>query len=241
MTKFLKGMQFLAAILVIAFVAVVTAHLMGATGVVLAAAFIGWPNAQVGGIPQKRDSSARVAFGLTREFCLSWAKATTDGNGTIYFLAEIPSDAIITSLLLNNDALSGASSADLGLYKIDKSLSNLGTVSQTASDYYAGCSVAGLPNSTPVDAGAIFMSAVDISAGKANGSEQNGLANLDAQTITSLGATTKGMLGFGLKVWELLGFTDPKWKDDSYVIGLRLNTAGSAAGNLVLRGRWVQG
>lgn len=241
MTKFLQGAKFLMAILVVAFVAVVTAHLMGATGVVLAAAFIGWPNAQVGGVPQKRDSAARVAAGLVREFCQSWAKATTDGNGTIYFIAEIPSDAIVTSLLLNNDALTGATSADLGLYKIDKSLSNLGTVSSTASDYYAGCSVAGLPNSTPVDAGAIFMSAVDISGGKANGSEQNGLANIDVQTITTLGATTNGKLNFGKKVWELLGFTDPKWKDDSYAIGLRLNTAGSAAGNLVLRGRWIQG
>jgi hypothetical protein len=205
------------------------------------AAFIGWPNAQVGGTPQKRDSAARVAGGMYRAFVQSWTKATTDGNGTIYFLAEIPSDAILASLLLNNDALTGASSADLGIFKIDKSLSNLGTVSATAGDYFAGASATGLPNSTPVDAGAILMSAVDISAGKANGSEQNGLANIDVQTVSTLGATTAGKLNFGKKVWELLGFTDPKWKDDSYAIGLRLNTAGSAAGNLVIRGAWVQG
>lgn len=204
------------------------------------AAFIGWVDANVGGLPQKRSSAALVAGGMTREFGQAWTKATTDGNGTIYFIAEIPSDAIMYSLLLNNDALTGASSADLGLYKIDKSLSNLGTVSQTAADYNAGCSVAGLPNSTPVDAGAIYMSAVDISSGKANGSEQNGLANIDVQTVTTLGATTNGKLNFEKKTWELLGFTDPKWKDDSYVVGLRLNTAGSAAGNLLVRGRFVQ-
>lgn len=240
MTKFLQGAKFLMAILVVAFVAVVTAHLMGVAGVVLAAAFIGWADPNVGAIPQKRNSPARVAFGLSREFCQSWAKATTDGNGTIYFIAEIPSDAILTSLLLNNDALAGATSADLGIYKIDKSLSNLGTVSSTAADYFAGASATGLENSTPVDAGAVLMSAQDISAGNANGSEKNGLSNIDVQTVTTKGAATNGKLNFGKKVWELLGFTDPKWKDDSYAIGLRLNTAGSAAGNLVLRGRWVQ-
>lgn len=205
------------------------------------AAFIGWVDANVGAVPQKRSSPALVSGSTVREFVQAWTKATTDGNGTIYFLVELPSDAIITSLLLNNDALAGCTSVDLGLYKIDKSLSNLGTVSQTAADYNAGCSVAGLPNSTPVDAGAIFMSAVDINAGKANGSEQNGLNNIDVQTVTSLGATTYGKLNLERKLWELLGFTDPKWKDDSYVLGMRLNTAGSAAGNLVIRGRAVQG
>lgn len=204
------------------------------------AAFIGWADANVGAVPQKRSSPALVAGGQCREFGQAWTKATTDGNGTIYFIATIPSDGIIYSLLLNNDALAGATSADLGVFKLDKSLSNLGAVSQTVGDYFAGCSVAGLPNSTPVDAGAIFMSAQDISAGNANGSDKNGMSNVSVQTVTTLGATTNGLLNFEKKIWELLGFTDPKWKDDSYIIGLRLNTAGSAAGNLVVRGRFVQ-
>ncbi len=50
-----------------------------------------------------------------------------------------------------------------------------------------------------------------------------------------------GMLNFGTKLWQLLGFTDPKWKSDNYVLGCRLNTAGSAAGNIVVRGRYIQG
>lgn len=205
------------------------------------AAFIGWADANVGASPQKRGSPALVAGGMVRAFVQAWTKATTDGDGTIYFLVELPSDAIVTSLLLNNDALAGCTSADLGLYKIDKSLGNLnGAASTTAADYHAGCSTTGLPNSTPVGAGAIFMSAVDINAGKANGSEQNGLNNIDVQTVTTLGATTNGKLNFEKKLWELLGFTDPKWKEDSYALGMRLNTAGSAAGNLAVRGIFVQ-
>lgn len=228
-------------LLVAALVMVAAGHLFGSVhGAILAAAFIGWADANVGAVPQKRGSPALVAGSTVREFVQSWTKATTDGNGTIYFLVELASDGIMTSLLLNNDALAGATSADLGVYKIDKSLSNLGTVSQTAADYFAGCSVAGFPNSTPVDAGAIFMSAQDINAGNANGSEKNGLSNIDVQTVTTLGAATNGKLNFEKKIWELLGFTDPKWKDDSYALGLRLNTAGSAAGNLVVRGRYVQ-
>jgi hypothetical protein len=204
-------------------------------------AFIGWIDASVGGLPQKRGEAGLAAGGFAREFCQSWAKKTTDGNGTIYFITSIPSDAIITYLAYYQDAIANLTSQDFGLYKGDKSLSNLGTVSQTAGDYYAGASVAGLPNSTPVDAGAIFASAVDTHSGYAQGSELNVLSNIVIQTITTLGAATNGFLNYELKIWALLGFTDPKWKDDSYVIGSRLNTAGANAGNMVLRGRWIQG
>lgn len=204
------------------------------------AATIGWVDANVGATPQKRSSPALVAGGLSRESVQAWAKVAGDGNGTIYFLNELPSDAIIVSALLNNDALTGATSADFGLYKIDKGLTNLGGPSTTTGDYTAGASVAGTPNSTPVDAGAIYMSAQDISAGFAIASEKNLMSNITAQTVTTLGAAARGILALELKLWELLGFTDPKWKEDSYVLGLRLNTAGSAAGNLATRVHWVQ-
>ena len=204
-------------------------------------ALIGWIDANVGATPQKRGQPGLCAGGLERGFVQTWTKATTDGDGTIYFVAEIPSDALITSLLLNNIATSGMTSLDIGLFKIDPTLPNLGGPSATATKYYAGCSVAGLPNSTPVDAGAIFVSALDANGGYLQGSEYNALSYIATQTISTLGATTVGLSNYSKKIWELLGFSDPKWKDDSYAIGLRLNTAGSAAGKFVLRGRWIQG
>ena len=204
-------------------------------------AFIGWVDANVAATPQKRGQPGLCAGGMERGFVQSWTKKTTDADGTIYFVSEVPSDALITSLLFFQDAIAGLTSLDVGLFKIDPGLSNLGGASQTAAAYYAGASVAGLPNSTPVDAGAIFVSGLDSHLGYAQGSEYNALSYIATETVTTLGATTNGLLNYGLKVWELLGFTDPKWKEDSYAIGVRLNTAGAAAGNLVLRGRWIQG
>lgn len=205
------------------------------------AAFIGWIDASVGALPQKRGEPGLAAGGHVFEFAQSWAKKTTDGNSSIYFITQIPSDAILTSLLFNMDAIANLTSQSFGIFKGDKSLSNLGTVSATAADYYAGASTTGLPNSTPVDASAILMAATDTHGGYALGSELNAMSAVSVQTITTLGATTNGLLNLGLKVWQLLGFTDPKWKEDSYLIGSLLTTAGSNAGNMALRGRWIQG
>lgn len=215
-------------------------------GMLLATAFIGWPDTNVGGQPQKRGAPGLVAGGLFRGFMQSWTKKTTDGNGTIYFLQSIPADAVIKSISLYNDALSGATSADCGLYKLDPSQQAAG-VDQTAADYNAGYPTNGLPSGTNayVDAGAIFASAVDIHSGNAQGSPLNFLSNIVVQTVTTLGGTTNGFLNYELKIWQLLGNpgTDIsyKFKEDSYAIGLRLNTAGSATGNLVLFGDWIQG
>ena len=60
------------------------------------AAFIGWADGNVGALPQKRGEAGVAAGGRFFKGVQSWAKKSTDGNGTIYFLAEIPSDAIIT-------------------------------------------------------------------------------------------------------------------------------------------------
>lgn len=218
-------------------------HFAGVHGAILAAAFIGWVDPNVGNLPQKRGEPGIAAGGLVREFWQSWTKKTTDGNGTIYFLSEIMSDALIASLDLYNDALAGCTSVDFGIFEIDRSLSNLGTVDQTAADYYAGSPVGGIPTVAlpKIDAGAIFASAVDIHLTNAQGAPLNVLSNIVLQTITTQGSAASGFLAYGMKLWQLLGFTDPKWKSDSYAIGMRLNTAGSAAGNLALKGRYIQG
>jgi hypothetical protein len=203
------------------------------------AAFIGWVDPNVGGTPVKRGQASIVAGGTFRKFAQSWTKATTDGNGTIYGLVEIPADGVLESLKLMNDALSGATSADFGLYE----LTTCAPGSTAAVN--AGSGTGTIPTQSQVDAGAILMSAADISAGHAvtapldilNGAS----SNLSAETVTSLGGTAKGLLVWGMKVWQLLGFTDPKWKSDSYLLGMRLNTAGSATGNLAIVGGFIEG
>lgn len=210
------------------------------------AAFIGWVDASVGALPQKRGEAGVATGGHLRKGVQTWAKKTTDGNGTIYFLAEIASDAIITEIKLWNDALTGASSADVGIFEIDPGLSNLGGASSTTGNYLAGSPAGGVPVTVAapkVDAGAIFMSAKDISGGFALTAAYDVLfganANIGTQTVTA--ASNPGLLILDYKLWALLGFTDPKWKSDSYALGLRLNTAGSAAGNLAVAYSYIQG
>lgn len=207
------------------------------------AAFIGWIDSFVGGTPIKVGKQGVVMGAIVDGFTQAWTKKTTDANGTIYFIAEINADAIIFDLKLYNDALSGATSADIGLFLVDPGLPSGGGPSATVANYYAGYPTSGTPSGTNalVDAGNIFMTATDISAGSAEGSARDALANLVVQTITTLGATTNGFLNYSKKIWELLGMTDPKWASAKYAIGLRLNTAGAATGNLVLRGQWIEG
>ncbi len=206
------------------------------------AALIGWVDGNVGAVPQKRGKVGIAAGGFFRKSITAWAKATTDGDGTLYFITEVPSDAIMSSMKFNADAITGLSSASFGLFKIDPSFPAGGGPSTTLTKYYAGAATdATKPNGTPTDASAIFMALTNIAGGYAEGSELNAMSALVTQTITTLGATTNGFLNYGKKVWELLGFTDPKWKEDSYAIGLYVATAGSAAGNLVLKADWIQG
>ncbi len=205
------------------------------------AALIGWADGNVGAVPQKRGKVGIAAGGLYRKAIVAWAKATTDGDGTLYFLTEVPSDAIMAKMQFNCDALTGLTSASFGLFKIDPSFPAAGGPNTTITNYRAGASTTGTPNSTPVDASAIFMALTNVSGGYAEGSELNAMSALVVQTITTLGAATNGFLNYGKKVWELLGFTDPKWKEDSYAIGMYCATAGSAAGNLVLKAEWIQG
>jgi hypothetical protein len=206
-------------------------------------AFIGWVSAQVGGTPIKVGYAGQVMGANMCAFVQSWTKKTTDGNGTIYFLNTINNDALMHSLKFNSDALSGCTSVDCGLFNVDPSLPEGGGPNQTAATYYTGYPTSGTPSGTNafVDAGAIFMSAVSFASGFAEGSEQDGLSNINVQTTSNLGGATLGFLNYGYKIWQLLGTPDPKWIPAKLAIGVRLNTAGSATGNLVIRGTYVEG
>jgi len=72
----------------------------------------------------------------------------------------------------------------------------------------------------------ILMAAHDINAGAAIGSEINGLHDMGVENI-------------GKQVFELLGKTADT-REDSYVLALTLNTAGSAAGTISVRGLFIQ-
>jgi hypothetical protein len=206
-------------------------------------AFIGWVDPNVGGTPIKVGKQGVVMGANMCGFVESWSKLATDANGSIYFITTINADALIHSLKLNQTAIANLTSLDIGLYNTDPALSTEGGPSQTAAAYYAGSPVSGTPSGANalVDAGAIFVSALDSHLGYAEGSEYDALSNLVIQTVTTLGAATNGFLNYSKKIWELLGFTDPKWAANKYTIGVRLNAAGANTGNFVLRGTYVEG
>lgn len=169
-----------------------------------------WTDANVVG--GKRGQSSKVVGGKEIGFISTYEKlGAADGNGSVLGIALIPANAVLKSLLLNNDALAGCTSVSFGYYRLDRD-------GQTFLD---------TAKSDGTSAKALLMSAVDINAGKANGSEQNGLKDVDIADLAK-------------KVWEFLGFTDPKLKDDSYVLALTLTTAGTAAGTITVRGTYVQ-
>lgn len=206
-------------------------------------AFIGWVDPNVGGTPIKVGRQGIVMGAICNGFVQSWTKKSTDGNGTIYFIASINADALIHSIKINSDAASGMTSVDLGIYKVDPSLPQGGGPVTTTASYNAGYPTSGTPSATNayVDAGAIFMSAVSFASGFAEGSEQDGLANINVQTVSNLGGSTLGFLNYGLKIWQLTGATDPKWADAKYAIGMRLNTAGTATPNIAIRAQYFEG
>ena len=183
------------------------------------AATIAWADPNLSAQPVQQGQVAAMSGAEVKEFVQSWAKVAGDGNQTTYYLAALPADAIMVELKLNNAALTGATSADLGLYRLNAD----GSVANTIAGATTGGAL-----STGADAGNLFQSAIDISSAHAIGSELNGL-------------TSYTLANLNQKLWNALGFTDPKLADGVYVLGLRLNTAGSAAGALVVRGRWIQG
>lgn len=170
-----------------------------------------WTDANLVAQPPKRAASNKVVGGLSREFINIYAKlGAADGNGSILGFALIPSDAVLTELKLLSDALTGFSSVSVGLYRLDRD-------GQTFLD---------TAKSDGTSAKAILSALADLSAGFAVGSEH------DCMNSVVIADRAK-------KVWELLGFSDPKLVDQSYVLAFTCATAGTAAGNLVLRGRYI--
>lgn len=169
-----------------------------------------WVDANV--VAGKRGQSSKVVGGRQVHFAATYAKlGAADGNGSVLAFALLPSNAVLTSLLMNSDALTGFSSVSAGYYRLDRD-------GQTFLD---------TAKSDGTSAKAILFAAADLSAGFAVGSDKNLL------TAVAIADLVK-------KVWELLGFTDPKSKDDSYVLALTCPTAGTAAGNITLKGSYIQ-
>ncbi len=169
-----------------------------------------WIDADV--VAGKRGQASKVSGAAERGFSATYEKlGAADGDGSVLGIIEIPANAVLKSLLLNNDALTGCTSASLGYYRKAKD----GTFTDDAkSDGTSGK--------------AVLMSAVDINAGKANGSEQNGLTTVDIADLAK-------------KVYELLGWTVATKVDEDFVLALTLTTAGTAAGTITLRGTYIQG
>ena len=113
-------------------------------------AFLGWLDANLGAQPVKRGDPANVAGAHVYELMTSITKKTTDGNGTVYFLAAMPADAVIISAELNCDALSGATSADLGFYDLNAALAPAPTAVN------CGSGTGTIPTTAQVDAGATW-------------------------------------------------------------------------------------
>jgi hypothetical protein len=127
--------------------------------------------------------------------------AAADSDGSIYRLFKVNGNMIPVQIDINCDAITGASSYDLGLYN---TLENGGAVQ---------------------DANA-FMSAIDISAGAAIGSEKNGLVSM---TIANIGK----------EVYELAGDADAT-PEMEYDLALTANTVGSGSGTIAVRAIFVK-
>lgn len=161
----------------------------------------------------KKGQVSKVAGGQVSEFMSLYAKlGAADGDGSVLGFALIPADAVLTELKLLQDALTGFSSVSCGFYKLDND-------GQTFLD---------TAKSDGTSASAVLQALADLSAGFAVGSEH------DLMSAVSIANR-------GKKVWELLGYTDPKKVDGRYVLALTAATSGTAAGNIVVRGRFIQG
>lgn len=172
-----------------------------------------WIDANV--VAGKKGQASKVTGNGVTEFAAKYSKlGAADGDGSILAFALIPADAVITDLKFNAAALAGFSSVSVGFYKLDID-------GQTFLD---------TAKSDGTSAKAILKALTDLSGGFAVGSESNFLS-----------AVAVGDLG--KKVWELLGFAsaDVGKTDGSYVLALTAATSGTAAGDMFLRGRYIQG
>ena len=157
-----------------------------------------WVNSDVAA--GKKGNPALVMTGKVFAFACTFEVAAADDDGSIYKLAKVGANMIPLDIKINCDALTGFNDSDLGFYKENGDVADKD----------------------------ILADGMNISGGKALGSEQNGLASLPVDKI-------------GSKVYELLGLTVATKTEDSYVLALTANAAGSGAGTVSVRGLFIQG
>ncbi len=63
------------------------------------------------------DIAARNGGAIVRKVLFNFETAATDEAASVYRVARIPATAIVTSVLLSNDAISGLTDLDIGVYK----------------------------------------------------------------------------------------------------------------------------
>ena len=103
----------------------------------------------------KKGNPALVSGGQLRSFVSVFEVASGDDDGSIYKIAKLPANAILTSLTLNSDAITGLTSIDCGLYK---------------------------ESGVVADAN-LFLSAEDIAAGQAIGTAQDAMEDLALENL----------------------------------------------------------
>ena len=148
----------------------------------------------------KKANPGLVMPGQIFGFACTFEVAAADDDGSVYKLAKVGANMIPLQIWINCDSIAGSTVWDLGFYKEDGS--------EADKD--------------------ILMSNIDLNAGKAMGSEQNGLVTLPIDKV-------------GSKVYELLGLTVATRSQDAYVLALTGDTVGSAAGTISVRGLFIQG
>jgi hypothetical protein len=112
-----------------------------------------WVNADVEA--GKKGNPALIMPGQVFGFACTFEVVAADDDGSVFKLAKLGANMIPVSLTWNSDAITGFTSADLGLYKED---------------------------GTEADKN-LFMAAHDVNGGFARGSELNGLHDLAIENI----------------------------------------------------------
>jgi hypothetical protein len=140
-----------------------------------------------------RYHGGEVVAIVTRPFTV----AAADSDGSIYRIGKVNKNLVPVQIDINCSVITGGSSYDLGLYR---TLENGGAVKDAD----------------------VFMANVDLSGGKAIGSEQNGLAALTVANI-------------GKQIWELAGATTENDADLEYDLALTGDTVGTGTGTIMVR------
>jgi len=149
----------------------------------------------------KKGNPALVHGSKLKCLATNFETVATDSAGSKYRLGLLPVNAIPVKCEINCDAIAGLDDADLGLYKPGEG----GAV---------------------VDAD-VFMDGVDLSGGKAIGSEQNGLV------------TGPSIDEIGDKLWELAGLSIPRLQ--GYDLVLTSNNAVTAAATVAVKFWYIEG